>query len=860
MTASSDYGVSIVETFTPPENWIPGQVINKDVYAVNTGNIEAFVEEEVSGLLTYSYEVLVGTFGAAGVDYEELDANALKAAEAKEAGGYLIWNNAGAENGPVGTNFTPTVSGDYIFRRSVDKATNNGGTDVSKETYALEGYHYDKVTNKYYKINIGSNANELGDRAYVGMNAAGTALAADPVIQYYTIHEATAKPVSLNYKTDDGKYLEAVYQTEAGATGTAAYATDAATAQKIVENANTVALHDGRKALADLGDAQITAINAVQAKAKDVKDKADAYITAYNDVYGDGGSDAGSKAETETAGDAVYDKTDTSEYSLDALPGHGTSAGQVNVIDSTDVAASTLTAEAKAKVNTALTNYSDAEIAYGNARTALGGAIADLHDSAIQSGTMPKANVTALQTAFDNAATAFYNAAVNLKNAYANLETQVHDSGLNVMANNSESITTLTDIVSNAAVMKEGAGTGNYRDDLDALIDAYETARGQYETDSATLAQAKEDYFNACEAYGNASTGVLKTASDTYDTATNAFNTAKAKSKSTDELTDGTFGDIVNSYKVPTGGTIAASSVSDSDAKTAANIATTYAAAAVDESYVPNVTGSDATGTAVSDTNYQGSVSALKTTLNSTANDYNSAKAYIDSLTSGSPEANAAAAANAAHTIKIKINLDNDVETNWSQIPTTTNNTVAHFYLNKVLDAGETSKKLIDSVELDGESTTPASFKDMTFDLNVALKSAQVTYDENNNITHTAADSTFTGASVTAVDSSTKAVTWTELTPAPAGGGSETPATTNVDVIVAGAATEHNLIKMVKTGTGATATWAVAGSGSTITDASTGYHYTVNGEGIYRSVTGLTVALNAVTGDTTPAVVYVADD
>nr|MCR5109452.1 SipW-dependent-type signal peptide-containing protein [Ruminococcus sp.] len=34
LTASADYGVSIVESFTPPANWIPGQTVNKDVYAV----------------------------------------------------------------------------------------------------------------------------------------------------------------------------------------------------------------------------------------------------------------------------------------------------------------------------------------------------------------------------------------------------------------------------------------------------------------------------------------------------------------------------------------------------------------------------------------------------------------------------------------------------------------------------------------------------------------------------------------------------------------------------------------------------------------------------------------------------------
>lgn len=43
LTASADYGVSIVEDFTPPEDWLPGQEINKDVSAVNTGNIAAFV-------------------------------------------------------------------------------------------------------------------------------------------------------------------------------------------------------------------------------------------------------------------------------------------------------------------------------------------------------------------------------------------------------------------------------------------------------------------------------------------------------------------------------------------------------------------------------------------------------------------------------------------------------------------------------------------------------------------------------------------------------------------------------------------------------------------------------------------------
>ena len=51
LSANADYDVSIVESFTPPANWIPGQNINKDVYAINTGSIPAFVNEDVSGVL-----------------------------------------------------------------------------------------------------------------------------------------------------------------------------------------------------------------------------------------------------------------------------------------------------------------------------------------------------------------------------------------------------------------------------------------------------------------------------------------------------------------------------------------------------------------------------------------------------------------------------------------------------------------------------------------------------------------------------------------------------------------------------------------------------------------------------------------
>ncbi|MBR0485240.1 MAG: hypothetical protein IJJ69_10755 [Oscillospiraceae bacterium] len=49
LSASAKYDVSIAEDFQPPEEWLPGQKINKDVSAVNTGNVDAFVRMWLGG-------------------------------------------------------------------------------------------------------------------------------------------------------------------------------------------------------------------------------------------------------------------------------------------------------------------------------------------------------------------------------------------------------------------------------------------------------------------------------------------------------------------------------------------------------------------------------------------------------------------------------------------------------------------------------------------------------------------------------------------------------------------------------------------------------------------------------------------
>lgn len=49
LSASADYNVTIAEDFTPPENWVPGQEVDKNVGFVNTGNVDAFVRTWVEG-------------------------------------------------------------------------------------------------------------------------------------------------------------------------------------------------------------------------------------------------------------------------------------------------------------------------------------------------------------------------------------------------------------------------------------------------------------------------------------------------------------------------------------------------------------------------------------------------------------------------------------------------------------------------------------------------------------------------------------------------------------------------------------------------------------------------------------------
>ena len=192
LTASANYGVSIVEDFTPPEDWLPGQKINKDVSAVNTGNVDAYVRLAILNDLKVNVKGsgadvtsnatalpaaptdeafvelnLTAVDGTAQTATANAVAKTANSVSTLQAGGTLIWTPAGgkaptnAQNIPSGDDvstgaddydgsaqFTPTDPGLYIFKRTVYEGANSDEVKYS-------GYFFDGT--KYYALETEPN-------------------------------------------------------------------------------------------------------------------------------------------------------------------------------------------------------------------------------------------------------------------------------------------------------------------------------------------------------------------------------------------------------------------------------------------------------------------------------------------------------------------------------------------------------------------------------------------------------------------------------------------------------------------------------------------------------------------------------
>ena len=59
---TAKYDTTIEEEFTPPDNWLPGVEVNKDVMVKNSGNVDVVVKATLTELWTRQKETLANTF------------------------------------------------------------------------------------------------------------------------------------------------------------------------------------------------------------------------------------------------------------------------------------------------------------------------------------------------------------------------------------------------------------------------------------------------------------------------------------------------------------------------------------------------------------------------------------------------------------------------------------------------------------------------------------------------------------------------------------------------------------------------------------------------------------------------------
>lgn len=149
LIAENKYAVTVTENFTPPSNWIPGQVVEKEAGAINTGNIDAFVKLTLSNEMALTTYDTPEAFTAENVGkYVTLSADEVKSLQ---AGGRLACKagtTVAEADKRTGTGFVPTAgeAGLYIFERVT--AYNDDG---SVKTLTYSGYYFDG-TDKYYSL------------------------------------------------------------------------------------------------------------------------------------------------------------------------------------------------------------------------------------------------------------------------------------------------------------------------------------------------------------------------------------------------------------------------------------------------------------------------------------------------------------------------------------------------------------------------------------------------------------------------------------------------------------------------------------------------------------------------------------
>lgn len=865
LSANADYDVSIVESYAPPKNFLPGQAVNKDVYATNTGSIGAFVEESVTSKLSIVKEVTtttkyneeapaptlagdttsteystgviattdgvkVGATNIAITDCVELTKDEYYSAEAgsylafapkgssaklgdiivrypdasedlyalktnykevitaadwakltetstphkksdyvkvnekmyKQRAGTAILDEAGykdltsdAEKAnyieiSYKSDFTPDAEGLYVFRRTIDTTSMTYG----EEFFTYEGYYF--KDGKYYKVkNIVVTPDDLIDMVADGENTDGQLTSATADLVYEVKETVTPK---LSYDLEKNR-LVATYA-GAGKTGYEQKAKDLDEAE-----------HDLAVARAQLQ------------RALQDKDVSDANVAKYTN------SAAAFEAELEDVNARIAE--------LEALLGYQSSTAAISGNGSSTPYSATVTGtptDPKTGIDKQIDNETTAkDNAKTNAETALknlytkpseGGANGEINDdgtpkcaiydtlpadSAIDDTLVGSAKTTYKEESYYYQLLKAKNDLKKLKAVYGNDMFAAYVAEIKATFPSNTDIQSITDFDTLVASDKikwselddvsfnqsevfdnNGTVTGLHLNAINELTWKLKQAQENYDKEIATAKSEIARYKKAVENIGAASA--------LQDDSTNKTLT------SADGTTTVTYTPKVTA-NTDTG-------LKGEEADLQAELATAEAKKAALQDMIGKELANAVTATTV-DASAGTAAAELKTSEENYNAKYRAYKKALDELN------NAKTAYDNGGDLKIYINLSDDVVTyggvadKWQMLPVPAKgnaepyyefaNDTAVFYWTGILEGGETtSGKLIDSVELD-KDTTQDMYKAFDFDIDVALKSAQVTYDEAGNVLAKAANDEL-DANVAITDPTNEkdtALTWT---------------------------------------------------------------------------------------------------
>jgi predicted ribosomally synthesized peptide with SipW-like signal peptide len=165
LSASADYNVAIAEDFTPPEQWTPGQEINKDVSAVNTGNVDAFVRVGLLHDATLTVkDTGVAVSGFAAADKTKLVELKTSASDTNTPAGGNAVNNSANEVTLLQAGGTLVIAGGQVVTPS--DAWNVRSGDSSNDDYSGNN-QFDPAVTTVYGSTTDTYADTYGSGLYI---------------------------------------------------------------------------------------------------------------------------------------------------------------------------------------------------------------------------------------------------------------------------------------------------------------------------------------------------------------------------------------------------------------------------------------------------------------------------------------------------------------------------------------------------------------------------------------------------------------------------------------------------------------------------------------------------------------------